>query len=119
MPQSTDRLISIIRSRVQSLLHDEVIQQTIVVMQELRNALKQLSGSIRGLSELTDTQKSELEEILLPLTSESIREALHKGELPITNEIIRSKNKILTGIGVPVPDGHQEIKASDYPNYNW
>jgi hypothetical protein len=120
MAKATDALISDIRKRVHSLLHDEVIQHTIVVMRELSAALSQLAGSIRGgASNLTDAQKTELKEILLPLTSESIREALHKGELPITNGIIRSKNSILATLGVPIPDDHREIDPRNYPNYNW
>jgi len=97
-----------------------VIQNTIVVMRELGSALSQLARSMgSGASALSDEQKTDLTTILLPLTSESIREALHKGELPITNGIIRSKNQVLTAIGVPIPDGHAEIDARDYPHYNW
>jgi hypothetical protein len=88
-------------------------------MRELGSALSQLASQMRGATSLSEQQKEELKNILLPLTSESIREALHKGELPITNGIIRSKNSILTSIGVPIPDGHQEIDPRDYPNYNW
>ncbi len=119
MSRSIDSLIADIRARVRSLLHDEVIQHTIVVMRELSSSLNQLARQMRGGSGLSDEQKNELKEILLPLTSESIREALHKGELPITNGIIRTKNSILTAIGVPIPDGHAEINPNDFPNYNW
>jgi hypothetical protein len=120
MPKSVDTLIADVRARVHSLLYDEVIQHTIVVMRDLGNFLSQLAGQVRGSGgSLTDRQKEELKEILLPLTSESIREALHKGELPITNAIIRSKNTILTAIGVPIPEGHAEIDPRNYPNYNW
>jgi hypothetical protein len=119
MSRSVDGLISDIRTRVHSLLHDEVIQHTIVVMRELSSALSALSREMRGGSALGDEQKEKLKDILLPLTSESIREALHKGELPITNGIIRTKNSILTAIGVPIPDGHAEINPNDFPGYNW
>jgi hypothetical protein len=120
MAKSADGLISDIRTRVHSLLHDEVIQYTIVVMRELGSALSQLAGQVRGGGgALTEQQKNELQAILLPLTSESIREALHKGELSITNGIIRSKNFILTALGVPIPDDHREINPNNYPNYNW
>jgi hypothetical protein len=89
----------------------------IVVMRELGRSLSQLA-TVRA-DALADGQKKELKSILLPLTSESIREALHKGELAITNGIIRSKNQILTTLGVPIPDDHKEIDARNYPNYNW
>jgi hypothetical protein len=102
------------------LLYDEVIQHTIVVMRELSGALGQLAGAVGSdASALTDEQKDELQKVLLPLTSESIREALHKGELPITNGIIRSKNRVLKAMGVAIPDGHAEIDPRDFPNYNW
>jgi len=120
MSKSANALIAEVRSRVNSLLHDEVIQHTIVVMRDLNNALRQLSGLVRGGAEsLTDQQKNDLKTILLPLTSESIREALHKGELHITNGIIRSKNQVLTALGVPIPDDHREIDPQDFPNYTW
>ena len=120
MAKSIDTLISEVRSRVRRLLHDDVIEHTIVVMRELGTALSQLSGRVGATGAcLSEAQKEELKEILLPLTSESIREALHKGELPITNGIIRSKNRILTALEVPIPDGHREIDPRDYPTYNW
>ena len=120
MPKSVDSLIGEIRARVHSLLYDEVIQHTIVVMRELSSSLSQLVSQVRGGgATLSDKQKEDLKDILLPLTSESIREALHKGELPITNGIIRSKNTILTAIGEPIPEGHAEIDPRNYPNYNW
>jgi hypothetical protein len=120
MSKSVDTLISEIRSRVRSLLHDEVIQHTIVVMRELGNSLGQLARLTHGgATTLSEQQKTELTDILTPLTSESIREALHKGELPITNGIIRSKNQVFTAMGVPIPDGHAEIDPRAFPNYNW
>jgi hypothetical protein len=120
MSKSVDALINEVRSRVNKLLRDTVIEHTIVVMRELGTALSQLSGAVgSGAGSLSDEQKEDLKNILLPLTSESIREALHKGELHITNGIIRSKNRILTALGVPIPDDHAEIDPRDYPNYNW
>ncbi len=120
MAKSVDALVSQIKSRVDCLLHDEVIQHTIVVMRDLGSALSQLAAMVRGGAGcLTAEQKRELQDVLLPLTSESIREALHKGELPITNGIIRSKNQVFTALGVPIPEGHREIDAKDFPTYNW
>lgn len=120
MSRSVESLISTIRSRIDRLIHDEVIEHTIVVMRELSAALTQLSGMIgKDADPLSDHQKENLQQILLPLTSESIREALHKGELPITNGIIRTKNRILAALGVEIPESHQEIDPRDYPNYTW
>ena len=120
MAKSIDTLIGEVRTRVRKLLYDDVIEHTIVVMRELQMAMGQLAGLVGGNAEnLTDKQKEELQSILTPLTSESIREALHKGELPITNGIIRSKNRIFTAMGVEIPIGHEEINAADFPNYNW
>lgn len=119
MAKSTDTLIGEVRSRVRRLLYDDVIEQTIVVMRELQVALGQLAGLVGGDDALTEKQKKDLTETLEPLTSESIREALHKGELHITNGIIRSKNRIFTAMGVEIPVGHDEINAADFPNYNW
>jgi hypothetical protein len=119
MSKSIDGLIADIRARAHSLLYDDVIQHTIIVMRELSNSLSQLARLVRGGTAPSDEQKKELADILLPLKSESIREALHKGELPITNGIIRTKNSILTAIGVPIPEGHAEIDPNDFPGYNW
>jgi hypothetical protein len=120
MARSFESQVSAVRSRVNRLLHDDVIPDTIVVMRELQAAMSQLAGSVAGQSNsLTAEEKKELETILLPLVSESIREALHKNELQITNAIIRSKNRILAAIGVSVPEGHEEIDPRDYPTYNW
>jgi hypothetical protein len=120
MSKSIDTLIREVRTNVHRLLYDEVIQHTIVVMRNLSQALSQLANQVGvDASALSAEQKTELESTLLPLTSESIREALHKGELPITNGIIRAKNRILKAMGVAIPDGHAEINAADYPNYNW
>lgn len=120
MAKSKSSLIRDVRSRVHQLLYAEVIEHTIVVMRELGTSLAALSGLVGQSGDgLTDAEKEELKGILLPLTSESIREALHKGELGITNGIIRAKNRILTALGVPVPEDHAEIDPRDYPNYNW
>jgi hypothetical protein len=120
MARSFDELVVAVRSRVHRLLHDDVIPDTIVVMRELQAAMSQLSVCVAGKPDcLTADEKKELETILLPLVSESIREALHKNELYITNGIIRSKNRVLAAIGVNLPEGHQEIDPRDYPNYIW
>jgi hypothetical protein len=120
MSRSIDTLIAQVRSHVHQLLYADVIEHTIVVMRELGGALSQLASSVgRDASALNEQQKNDLKAILLPLTSESIREALHKGELPITNGIIRSKNQVLAALGVKIPDDHKEIDANRFPNYNW
>jgi hypothetical protein len=120
MSKSSDALIREIRTNVHRLLYDEVIQATIVVMRDLSRALGQLAGAVGSdATLLTPEQKAELQQILLPLNSESIREALHKGELPITNGIIRSKNRILKVMDIAIPEGHEEIDPADFPNYNW
>jgi hypothetical protein len=120
MARPFDSQVSAVRSRVHRLLFDEVIPDTIVVMRELQAAMSQLAGSLAGhTGSLSEADKKELEEILLPLTSESIREALHKNELHITNAIIRSKNRILAALGIGLPEGHEEIDPRNYPNYNW
>lgn len=120
MAKATDNLIDAVRTRVHQLLYAEVIEHTIVVMRELGSYLNQLATQVGSDgSSLSDKQKDDLRGILLPLTSESIREALHKGELHITNGIIRSKNRILTALDVPIPEDHAEIDARNFPNYNW
>lgn len=113
-------LVSNVRSRINRLLYDQVIEHTIVVMRELSSYLNELHSALQSKPDMIDEElKTELEKILIPLTSESIREALHKGELPITNGIIRSKNKVLTLLKVPIPEDHAEIDPRDYPTYNW
>jgi hypothetical protein len=120
MAKSLDSLIDYVHARIHTLLHDEVIEHTIVVMRELGQGLSQLVSVTGTTAEgLSDAQKQRLKDTLLPLTSESIREALHKGELSITNGIIRSKNRLLTLLGVEIPESHKEIDARNYPNYNW
>lgn len=96
------------------LLYADVIDCTIGVMSCLSNALRSLQWQA-----LPENEQEQLRDMLLNLSSESIREALHKGELPITNGIIRQKNKILAEMGVEIPEGHREINPADYPNYNW
>ncbi len=120
MARSFEANLADVRSRVNRLLYDDVIPDTIVVMRELQAAMSQLTQFVAANSaSLTTEERKELEAVLLPLVSESIREALHKNELYITNGIIRSKNCILTTIGVGVPEGHEEIDPRAYPNYNW
>lgn len=120
MAKAKKSLINEVRTRVHQLLYADVIEHTIIVMRELGSALSSLSAQVGAAGDgLSDAEKEELAAILLPLTSESIREALHKGELGITNGIIRSKNRILTALGVAVPEDHAEIDPRDYPNYNW
>lgn len=116
MYNSTDRLIGIVKDRVNSLLYDDVIQCTIGVMIDLSNALRELSVQITSLS---PEQKEQVKDILLPLASEAMREALHKSELPITNGIIKTKNQILTTLGVSIPHDHGEIDSTKYCGYNW
>ena len=97
---------------VRSLLYDDVIDCTIGVMTGLQ---RELTGMVRkGVR-----PSPELTELLLKLSSESIREALHKGELHITNAIIRAKNQLLSRVGAEIPEGHQEIDPEKYRGYNW
>jgi hypothetical protein len=120
MAKSLDSLIDYVHARIHTLLHDEVIEHTIVVMRELGQGLSQLVSVMGSTADgLSEVQKQRLKDTLLPLTSESIREALHKGELHITNAIVRSKNRIFTAMGVEIPIGHEEINPNDFPNYNW
>jgi hypothetical protein len=120
MAKPIESMIDYVHARIHKLLHDEVIEHTIVVMRELGQGLSQLASALGGSADaLGDPAKERLKETLLGLTSESIREALHKGELPITNGIIRTKNRILTILAVEIPESHREIDARNYPNYNW
>lgn len=97
---------------IKQLLYDDVIDCTIRVMTGLQ---KELNTLVReGIR-----PSPELKELLLKLYSESIREALHKGELHITNSIIRSKNQLLRREGVQIPEGHEEIDPGKYKNYSW
>jgi hypothetical protein len=91
------------------LLDADVIDNTIRVMHTLRHALQDIRRLEAG---------SLLAEALLRLSSESIRGALHKGELAITNDIISRKNALLTAAGIPIPEGHAVINAADY-SYSW
>jgi hypothetical protein len=90
------------------LLEDPVIVNTFRVMIDLRDALDVMKRADPVLIEW-----------LLRLSSESIREALHKHELHITNAIIASKNRILRASGVEVPEGHEPIDANKYGSYTW
>lgn len=94
------------------LLDDDEIAQTIVVMRSLQASL----GAIEHAR-----NHPVLSAYLLRLSSESIREALHKGELHITNAIIRAKNRILqaSGLTPDFPDDHQEIDPKNHEGYHW
>jgi hypothetical protein len=97
---------------IRSLLYDNVIDCTIRVMTDLRTDLEfMVQAGLRADPELV--------KLLLEMSSESIREALHKRELRITNAIIRAKCELLRREGVEIPDGHQEIDPDDYGGYNW
>jgi len=120
MAKSYDSMIEYVQARIHRLLYDEVIEHTIVVMRELGTGLSQLLAALGSSAEdLSEEQKQRLRDTLLPLTSESIREALHKGELSITNGIIRNKNRLLQLLGEDIPESHREIDPRNYPNYNW
>ncbi|NBO92414.1 MAG: hypothetical protein EBV06_08920 [Planctomycetia bacterium] len=120
MAESVDILIETIHARIDTLLNADVIEHTIVVMRELGHGLRQLviMLDVSG-KDLTVEHRKKLTETLLPLTSESIREALHKGELGITNGIIASKNRLLTIMGIEIPESHREIDVQNYVNYTW
>lgn len=105
--------IEIIEESVKKLLHDEVLNNTFKVMTELLTSLRSVAARRAALSLL---ERAKLRKILEPLISESIREALHKRELHITNEIIRHKNAILCECGCPEDESHAEIDAK---NYKW
>lgn len=107
-------IINNICKRVNSLLYDDVIEYTIDIMVNLQMDLKE----VLNIS-LTSVQKDKLKNSLLLLNSESIREALHKGELYITNDIINTKNKILLKLNVLIPEGHNEIDINDFKGYTW
>lgn len=107
--------LEIIEENVRKLLHDDVVNNTYKVMTELRDALRSVAARRQTLSLL---QRARLRKILEPLISESIREALHKRELPITNEIIRHKNAILCECGVVLDESHAEIDPKKY-KWDW
>ena len=95
---------------IRELLEADVIQCTIGVMRQLQASLRHIQKVEPG---------GELCELMLRMTSESIREALHRGELPITNDIIAAKNRILKDSGVEVPEGHEVIDGEKYGSYWW
>jgi hypothetical protein len=103
--------IQIVRECVHRLLNDDVIDNTFGLMNRLKAALH---GIAVRKNSLNGSEKMELISILSPLSSESIREALHKHELKITNEIIVTKNIILRTCGVEPDEFHQPIDASKY-----
>lgn len=108
-------MIEIIEQCVKQLLHTEVLDNTFGVMNRLKDAL-QATAARRDA--LTAGEKIQLVKILGPLISESIREALHKRELTITNTIIRHKNTVLTACGFAVDESHAEIDPKNY-SWNW
>lgn len=93
---------------LKNLLEAEVLENTYASMIKLKNALHMIEQA-----------SGELKDLLLKLSSESIREALHKHELSITNAIITRKNVIFKNSGISVPDGHEPIDRENYKNYNW
>lgn len=97
---------------IRSLLYDDVIDNTYSVMTNLRYALEALVGQGKVPGE-------ELKKLLLEMTSESIREALHKRELAITNAVIRAKLELLRRGGVEPGEGHGVIDPDNYPDYDW
>lgn len=117
--QQVDQVWPKVRADARSLLEDPVIQNTFGVMNRIRANLQRLASLVAGGADfLPADQREEMVEMLLRVTSESIREALHRGELPITNGVIRAKNAVLASLGVEIPDAHREINASDY-SHNW
>lgn len=102
-----------------SLLEDDVIPNTFGLMNRFRADLQQLASLVAGGADFpSEAQRTDLVETLLRVTSESIREALHRGELSLTNGVIRAKNDVLSALGVEVPESHRELHASDY-SHNW
>lgn len=97
---------------VKALLYADVIDCTIGVMMRLRSDLQTLSGA-------TLDPNSDLIRELQNLTSESIREALHRGELGITNGVITAKNAILRKLDIEIPESHLPIDGNKYGNYRW
>jgi hypothetical protein len=100
-----------IRECVSDLLDKDVLPNTFGVMTRLQSALVQVAGRA---SYLTKEEKAELK-CLERLSSESIRCALHKHELRITNDVIKHKNTILKAMGITPDEFHQEINPANYP----
>ncbi len=108
-------MVQVINSCVSSLLDADVIDNTFRVMCDLRSALDHV---LVHKALLSQAEKARLKASLLRLSSESIRQALHKRELGITNAIIASKNKILVSLGVTPDEFHREIRPEDF-SYDW
>jgi hypothetical protein len=106
--------VACIKYCVELLLDEEIIENTITPMMKLEAVTKAVSNSITYLS----AAEKESLKCLERLYSESIRMAIHKSELGITNRLIRNKNAILQAIGITPDEFHQEIKPEDY-DYNW
>jgi hypothetical protein len=111
---TTGNPINTIKVCIHQLLEEDVLDNTFGVMNQLRTACEHVAGRVGSL---TLEEKSELK-CLERLSSESIREALHKHELSITNAVIRYKNVILKGIGIKPDEFHQEIDPAKY-NWSW
>ena len=98
---------------IHRLLNDEVIENTFRVMCDLHCALQR-----QRTENLSTQERKALKDSLLDLCSESIREALHKHELRLTNSIIREKNRLVVELGEDIPETHQEIDPKKY-SHNW
>lgn len=110
---SQKNLIAEVKKHVHTLLFADVIPNTFSVMTALQRALNALCGL-----PITPGERQELAGILENLSSESIREALHKHELGITNGIITAKNRLIFS-GGNVPESHLPIDPKNFPNYSW
>jgi hypothetical protein len=115
-----DALLPRIEEPIQRLHNDRVINNTFGLMMGLRQALLQVCQLMQDgdVSWVSADQREALVEVLLSLYSSLVMGALHKGELPITNAIIRHKNSILRALDVEIPVGHDPINPQDY-SYNW
>lgn len=105
-------LFAEVKKHVHTLLFADVIPNTYSVMTSLQRALNALCDL-----HITPEERQELVSLLENLTSESIREALHKGELGITNGIIMAKNRLI--FADSVPESHLPIDPKNFPNYSW
>jgi len=93
---------------IRQLLEADVLDNTFGTMIRLKNSL--------GLIAKADSSFCEL---LLRLSTESIREALHKSEIKITNEVISEKNRILKANGFTIPEDHLPVDLNKFQNYSW